>query len=210
MPGQVIVVGVTGSFGTGKSTVAGYFKKLGAVVFDADKIAHGSMAPGTAVYKKILRRFGGCILDENDQINRRTLAAVVFGDRKALQKLNSIIHPYVIRKIKSAVARIKKGRPGATVVLDIPLLIEAGMLELVDKLIVVKTDRATQIQRCRRGHGLSRDEILARARAQLPLSEKIRSSDFVIDNSGKKSQTKGEVRKIWQEIQRQTMRKKRI
>lgn len=205
-----MVIGVTGSFGTGKTTVAGMFKKLGAVVFDADKIAHEAFLPKSETYKKTLKVFGRRILRPNGEIDRRQLGKVVFTDRARLKKLCGIVHPYVIRKIGQGVESVKKRNSGATIVLDIPLLIEAGLLSLIDKLIVVKTDKITQITRCQKRSGLNKKEILARARAQMPIHKKIRFSDFVIDNTGTKQKTKREVRKVWEEIQQQAVRKKRI
>lgn len=204
------VIGVTGSFGTGKTTVAGMFKKLGAVVFDADKIAHEAFLPGSETYKKTLKIFGRGILRSDGEIDRRQLGRIVFTDKSRLERLCGIVHPYVIRKIRRGINGVRRGNSAATVVLDIPLLIEAGLLSLIDKLIVVKTDQRTQIKRCQQRSGLNRKAILARTRAQMPLRGKIRFSDFIIDNTGTKQKTKREVRKVWEEIQQQAVRKKRI
>jgi len=213
----VITIGITGSFGTGKTTVAEYFKALGAKVLDADKIAHetllkkvtGHKSPVTC-YKKIVKIFGKKILKKNKEIDRKKLGKIVFRDRTLLKKLNSIIHPYVIKKIKKGIEEIKMENSKAMIVLDIPLLVETGLLGLVDKLVVVNASRNAQIDRCRKKTGLARTEILARITAQAPLKRKVRISDFVIDNNGTEKQTKREVEKVWERMQPQTARKKRI
>ncbi|MDD5449953.1 MAG: dephospho-CoA kinase [Candidatus Omnitrophica bacterium] len=203
------IIGVTGSFGTGKTTVSCMFKRLGAVVFDADRFAHEALLE-RGIRNKLVWQFGRRILKADGGIDRRKLGKVVFTDNVALKKLCAAVHPYVIKKIKKGIQRLKRANKKATIVLDVPLLIETGMTKLVDKLIVVKTDKRTEIKRCVQATALSRKEILARIRAQMPIGEKIRKSDFVIDNSGTKQKTKREVKKVWQEIQLQAVRKKRI
>lgn len=195
------VIGVTGSFGMGKTTVAGFFKDLGAVVLDADEIAHKALLPKSAACKKILKIFGNAILNKHKEIDRESLGKLVFKDESLLRKLCRIIHPVVIKDIKIQIKRIKEKTSDAVVVLDVPLLIEADLINLVDKLIVVKTNKKIQISRCRKKTGLDEKEILARIKAQMPLREKIRFSDFIIDNNRTKSQTKREVKKIWEKIQ---------
>ncbi len=207
MRGGCLIVGVTGSFGTGKSTVAGFFKKQGARVFDADKIAHEALS---VRYKKIVKIFGKGILKKDKEIDRKKLAKVVFGNRELLTTLNSIVHPYVIKRIKEGVKKIRRLKTKTVVVLDVPLLIEAGLQGLVDKVIVVKAGSRQQVERCRKSYGLCRNEALARIHSQMPIRKKIRFADFVIDNSKSKERTKGEVRKIWERIRPQTIREKRI
>lgn len=204
-----MIIGLTGSFGTGKTTVAEFFKECGAIVLDADKVAHKALRKNTDTYKKILKVFGKDILTKNNKINRKLLGRIVFADKLLLKKLCSIVHPYVIKKIKAMIKGVKGTRPDAVIVLDIPLLVEAGLLRLIDRLVVVKTDKGIQVKRCRKKTGLNRKQILARIGAQMPIKEKIRFSDFVIDNNGTEKQTKREVRRIWEEIQQQTIQRKR-
>ncbi len=198
----MIIIGVTGGFGTGKTTVARMFETLGATVFDADKIAHGALLPRTAVYKRVVEIFGREILNRDKTINRKRLGGFVFKNPKMLKRLCAVIHPYVIKEIKSGIRRIKKAPGGAVVIVDAPLLVEAGLLDMVDRLVVVRTGRAAQIERCRSKAGLKPGEILARINAQLPITQKIRFSDFVIDNNGTIKQTKGKVKKVWEQIRR--------
>jgi len=195
------IIGLTGSLGTGKSTVAKQFKALGAIVLDADKIAHEVMRPGKEAYRKIVKTFGRKIVKSDKSINRSQLGEIVFGKRGYLKKLGKIVHPKIIQIMNGRLKSLSRKGSNRVVVLDAPLLIEAGLTGLVDYLVVVKTDRKTQIKRCIKKTGLSRKEIQSRIKAQMPMGEKIRLSDFRIDNSGTKNETKREVRKIWQKVQ---------
>lgn len=191
-----IVLGLTGSFGSGKTTVADFFKRLGASVIDTDKLAHVVIRPGEPAYKKIIKVFGNGILKKNKAIDRSSLAKIVFKHKKLLLKLNRIIHPEVIRLIRGRVEASKK----RVIILDAPLLIEAGLTKQVDKLIVVKTIKQEQVKRVKKRDSLNRDEILKRINAQMPLSDKVRRADFVIDNSGTIKNTEREVLKIWRSL----------
>jgi dephospho-CoA kinase len=199
MPGQKdkkIILGLSGAFGSGKSTVAGMFRSLGIEVIDADKIAHSLIRPGTRVYKKVISAFGRGILKKSGKIERGKLGKIVFADKKALIRLNSIIHPQVIKimgqRIKIARAKI--------IVLDAPLLIEAGLKDAVDKLIIVRISRQMQIKRIRAKMHLSRSQILKRIRCQLPLGAKLRLADFIIDNNGRLDETRRQVERVWREL----------
>ena len=196
----MIVIGLTGSFGTGKSTVARMFKELGARVLDADTIAHNLIRPGRDSWRKIVRWFGPDILNRNQTINRDKLAKIVFRKRQDLRKLEEIIHPLVVREIAGRLGKIENSRKDEIVVIDAPLLIEVGLAKKVDTLIVVKLNRIEQIARSLKQKGISRAQILKRIRSQLPLSKKIAIADYVIDNNGRKNDTRRQVKKIWEEI----------
>lgn len=198
-----VVVGITGSFGTGKTTVAGCFRKLGLVVLDADNIAHGTYKKGSPSYKKIIKTFGRGILDKAGNIDRTKLADMVFSHKALLDKLCGIVHPAAIREIKRHL-RKTKDMPG--IVVDAPLLIEAGLHNIVDYLVVVKTSRAMQIKRAMKRSGLSTEEILKRINCQMPLSKKINMADYVIDNEGSKINTCKAVKTGWEKIKRDQMR----
>ena len=187
-----VVIGLTGSFGSGKSTVAGIFKKSGACVIDADSLAHECLRPGSAAYKKIISIFGKGVLCVNKTIDRRRLGEVVFDDHRRLLKLNSIIHPEVIREIRRRVRAAKSG----LVVLDAPLLIEAGLQRQVDKVVVVTANQINQVKRLQRRCSLDRAGILKRINSQIKLKKKISIADFVIDNDGSLAQTKKQVDEI--------------
>jgi dephospho-CoA kinase len=192
------VVGITGSFGTGKTTVAKLFKQLGAKIIDADSIAHGLIKVNTPTYKSLIRSFGKGILKDNSRdIERKKLAKIVFANKKLLNKLNRILHPAIIKKIKDKVKLINKRNKPKVVIIDAPLLIEAGLLRLVDKLIVVAASRGVQVLRLKKRAGISKKEIEARINSQIPMREKIKSADFVIDNNGSLTYTKKQVREVW-------------
>ncbi len=192
-----IVLGLTGSFGSGKTTVAGILKSYGAKIIDADRIAHTIIKPGSASYKKIIRIFGSAILNKDKSINRHNLGQIVFNNRALLVKLNSIVHPEVIRIIKDELRRAREG----IVVIDAPLLIESGLNKLTHKLIVVKINRLKQLKRLQKKLGLNKRDIQLRINCQLPLEDKVRMADFVIDNNKTISETKKQVaqirRKLW-------------
>lgn len=171
-----MIVGLTGSFGTGKTTVARMFKKLGAEVIDADKIVHKFI----------------------DASTRKKLAKIVFKRKAYLELLCKIIHPLVIKRIKKEIKQLKPKKN--IVIIDAPLLIESGLHRIVDILIVVKAKKATQIQRAMRHMGLRKDEISKRIRFQMPLREKINLADFVIDNDGTIDETRRQVMDIWKKL----------
>jgi len=187
-----IVLGITGGFGSGKTTVARIFKSFGAKLIDADKIAHRVLNRGGKAYKKIINTFGRDILKKNRQIERQKLAKIVFNNKNLLKRLNGIIHPEVIRIIKN---EIKVSR-AKVIVLDAPLLLEAGLERMVDKLIVVKITKGRQIKRIKNKTSLSKADILKRIASQIPLRAKMRLADFVIDNSGTVEKTKEQVGQI--------------
>lgn len=187
-----LIIGITGSFGTGKSTVAGYFKSFGAELIDADKIAHKLLKSDKVVFKKLVLLFGKGILDKNNLINRFRLAKIVFDDNKLLGSLNRILHPKIVKIIKKEI----QGSAKKTIILDAPLLFEAKLTSLVDKVIVVRTNKQTQIERLLLKAALTKKDILKRISAQIPLSEKARLADFVIDNNGPLTQTKKQVERL--------------
>ena len=192
-----VIIGLTGSFGSGKSTVSRIFASYGAKIIDADKIAHSYLKPGGRVYQKIVSAFGPSIIGKNKAIDRCALGKIVFSDEKQLKKLNNIIHPEVRRAIQLKLAGIKKG----VVILDAPLLLEAGLKNAVSKLIVVEIDKDTQLERLLKKTSLSRRDILKRIKFQIPQNVKLRSANFIIDNSGTLKETKKQVlairRKLW-------------
>ena len=165
------IIGITGSFGTGKTTVASMFKDLGAKVIDADKIVHSLI----------------------DKKMRGKLAKIVFQRKEYLNRLCKVIHPFVVDKIR----RLCKKYKNKLIVIDAPLLIEVGLHKEVDFVIVVKAKKDIQIKRAMKKTKLSRKEVLARINCQIPLREKISLADFVIDNSSTLSKTKNQVRKIF-------------
>ena len=190
-----MVIGITGNFGAGKTTVAHMFRRLGIQVIDADKIAHTILKPYTPTYRQIISCFGRRIL-VGIYISRRKLAREAFSDQRKLKRLNKITHPVILRMIQE---RIKKIANREILAIDAALLIESGLLSWVDRLIVVKCKSKIQIQRLKK-NGLTADEIKRRLRFQSPQSKKVDFADYVIDNSGSRRQTEKQVRDIWNKI----------
>ncbi len=191
-PEQVLIVGVTGSFGSGKTTVAKFFGACGMRVIDADAIAHACLGTGSSAYRRIAALFGRGILGPDKTINRRLLAEAAFGNRGLVRKLNAIVHPQVIRAIRQNVADMR----GGWVVIDAPLLIESGLHKLCDYVIVVRSKREIQIRRMTRKFSLSRRQVVQRLSAQLSLRAKRGFADFIIDNSATKIKTKRQVQQV--------------
>jgi dephospho-CoA kinase len=187
-----IILGLTGSFGSGKTTVARIFESFGAKLIDADKIAHRVISPGSKAYKRIVATFGRGILKKNRAVDRKRLGRIVFSNKNLLKRLNNIIHPEVIRIIKKKI-KVSNAR---VIVLDAPLLLEAGLKKIVDKLIVVKITKDQQIRRVQNKMRLSKTEILERIRFQIPLKVKARLADFVIDNSSTVEKTRKQLEQI--------------
>lgn len=187
-----LIIGLTGSIGTGKSTVAKIFANYGAKVIDADKIAHDLLRPGSVLSRRVIRAFGREITDGKEGIDRRKLGYLVFSNKSKLKKLNSITHPSIIRAIKSRIKSFKSG----IIILDAPLLVEAGLKKIVGKIIVVKASRKKQLLRAAKAHHLSKKDALMRVKMQMPLQAKVRIADFLIDNDGTLIQTRKQVAEL--------------
>ncbi len=183
----MIVVGLTGGIASGKSTVAEFLREAGARIVDADRIARAVVTPGKPAHSEIVAAFGRAILSPDGQIDRKRLGAIIFSDPVQQAALNAIVHPRVIEGIGAVVDRIAAESPEAVVVLDVPLLYEAGMDRDLSDVIVVYVPEALQVQRLMARDGLSAAEAMVRIRSQLPLAEKRRRATIVIDNSGSKT-----------------------
>ena len=191
------IVGVTGSFSSGKTTVTELLKAADILVIDADKIARRLTKPGEACYRRIVSSFGKGILTKDGSIDRRKLAEKAFINKLTVDKLNRAVHPEVIKSIKEKIRTCAKQK----IILDAPLLIEAGLHNAVDRLVVVDIGETEQLKRAKSRSGLNHYQILKRAKRQIPLSCKVRMADFVIDNNGSIKKTKFQVdkirRKLW-------------
>ncbi len=198
--GRMVVLGVTGGVGTGKSTVAGMFRRLGAVVLDADVLAHEAMVPKRLAWRRVVQAFGEGVLNEDQTVNRRRLAAMVFADEERRRQLERILHPPVLRTMKERVHRLRRQRRVRVVVLDVPLLLEAGAENLVDAVVVVTAEAAVQRQRLQQKCGWSEAEIAVRIKAQWDLSAKAALADYVIDNSDGVDATRRQVEQLWKHL----------
>ncbi|MGG6433641.1 dephospho-CoA kinase [Anoxybacillus sp. D401a] len=185
----MLTIGLTGGIASGKSTVATMFRDLHIPVIDADEIAHRVTAINGEAYKPIVEAFGRDILDANGAIDRRKLGAIVFDDEQKRKQLNAIVHPLVRKHMIQQKEQYAKQKEKA-VVLDIPLLFESKLEHLVDRILVVYVDEQTQLHRLCERNGFSVEEAWARMKAQMPLEEKRKKADAVIDNNGTIEETK--------------------
>lgn len=192
----MIIVGLTGSVGTGKSTVAGFFKELGAYIIDWDELAREAVRPRLRAWKEIVEYFGKDFLNEDLTINRQKLAEVVFSDKEKVTKLNQIVHPEVVKEDERITNEIKSLDANALIIKDIPLLFELTRPIYVDKIAVVSASERTQLRRLEE-KGMSREDAKNRIKSQLPLEEKIKAADFVINNDGTLEETKRQVEEIY-------------
>ena len=181
---------------TGKTTVAKLFSSLlGVEIIDADEIAHGLLAPGEKVWHKVVQSFGKDILRNDSHIERKKLGENVFSNTSNRKKLENIIHPPVKKIIKEKLKQFKKNGK-KWVVMDIPLLFEAKMERMMDKIIVVIRNENAQLDTLQKEKGLSLKEARERIESQLPLSEKVKRAHFVIDNNGTLPDTEKRVKEI--------------
>ncbi|MBU3934231.1 MAG: dephospho-CoA kinase [Candidatus Omnitrophica bacterium] len=195
-----LVLGITGSYCCGKTTVAGMFARLGASCINVDAIYRRFIKPRGLLYERIVSAFGRDVLGNNKQIDRKKLAKIVFGENEALKRLCRITHPAIIKRMNAELSRLKRVKRCAVIIIDAPLLIEAGLLDLVDKSIAVKAGERNQIARCKRQRGASGAEVIKRIRSQAPQAEKIKLADYVINNNGTLKQTREQVKDIWRKV----------
>ncbi|AQX53525.1 dephospho-CoA kinase [Priestia flexa] len=192
---MTIVVGLTGGIASGKSTVSAIFREMNIPVIDADQIAKEVVQNGRVAYSKIVEAFGKEILQEDLEINRAALGQIIFHNEQERQKLNSIVHP----EVRSEMLKQKEqliAEQYQLVVLDIPLLFESKLTYLVDQVIVVHVNELVQLERLQKRNNLSKEDALARIKSQLPLTEKAKMADFIIDNNGSIDETKEQVIKL--------------
>lgn len=193
------LIGLTGGIATGKSTVAAMLAARGAVVVDADAIAHEVLLPGAPAYEDVVRRFGGGVLDEGGAVDRAALGAIVFADTELRDQLERITHPRINALLQERVVEaLQSSAP--LVVADIPLLFERGGEGAFEGTLLVYARPATQLLRLRERDGL--DDVSAQRRlvAQLPIDEKRARATWVIDNEGSRESTAGEVHDWWREV----------
>lgn len=191
-----MIIGITGSFGSGKTTVANIFKKYGYEVINADEIYHYIYDGDEKLKKEIMQEFG--------TLDRAKIKKIVFNDINLLQKLNKITHSIIIKEIKNKIREIKQNNAkkirnknnSIKIILDVPLLIEAKMQNMVDRIIVVKCKEKVQIERLLKKGRHSKEEIENIIKSQMPLEEKIKYADFVVDNSGTMEKIEVQVKSI--------------
>lgn len=176
------IIGLTGGIASGKSTVTRTLLDLGAIIIDSDELAHNIMKPYKPAWKDIVKIFGTEILNPDETINRDRLGQIVFNDPDKLRELNQITHWRIAERYKEDLRLLRKEKPEAVVVMEIPLLYETHAERICDEVWVVWVDRETQMERLMKRDGISREDALKRIEAQMDLDEKARLADVVIDN----------------------------
>jgi dephospho-CoA kinase len=190
-----LIIGLTGGIASGKSTVSNMLKEMNITVIDADVEARLAVIKGEPAYKKIIAEFGDGILLENGEIDRQKLGAIIFHQADKRKRLNEITHPEVRRRMLEQVETAKRNNE-EVVVLDIPLLFESKLTAMVEKTILVYVDSDIQLQRLVARNKLSIADAQARINSQMPLSEKIKLADGVIQNNGSLDETKQQLLQI--------------
>lgn len=192
---MALIIGLTGSIGTGKSTIANKFRDLDIPVVDADLIAREVVEPGKDAYQDIVATFGKEILQNDKTLDRKALGNIVFNNEAKRKQLNAIIHPAIRKEmVRQRDEWVRNGKE--CVVLDIPLLYESGLTHYVDKVIVVYVDPEIQLQRIMDRDQSTEEEAKSRINSQIPVSEKAKKADAVIDNNRSKQESYRQLKAI--------------
>jgi len=198
----MLKVGLTGGLGCGKSFVGDALESYGCRLIRADDLGHKVLAADGEAYHEVVKEFGSGILGSDGEIDRRILASRVFDHPERLARLNAIVHPSVIRREEQLLAEFAAREPHGIAVVEAAILIETGSFRRYDKLIVVSCTEAQQLERASRRPGASLEDVRARLSRQLPLDEKIKFADFVIDTSGDKDDTLRQTRAVYESLRR--------
>lgn len=192
----MLVVGLTGSIGTGKSEAARQLEALGASIISADEVGHEAYTPNTEAWEQVVAAFGDVILQEDGEIDRRKLGALVFSDAGQLAKLNQIMHPRMARMVADKIEVLRSQGVGVVVV-EAALLFEAGWDSLVEEVWVTDSPDQIVIERLNKRNGLSEEEARKRISSQMDRTERLEKADFVIDNSGDMAGLESAIKELW-------------
>ena len=192
---MILIIGITGSIACGKSLVSNYSQEKGYTIIDADKIGHMALE-NDEVKKQLVNKFGKSILKDNE-VNRVTLGKLVFENNENLKELNNIIHPQIRKNISEQIQVHKNEK---LVFVDVPLLFEAKFDDLVEKIIVISLDEKIQLERLMNRNSLSKEEALQRIKSQIPVREKEKLGDYVVDNSFTQENTYNQVDRILEKL----------
>jgi dephospho-CoA kinase len=192
--------GLTGGVASGKSTVARLFEEFGGRIIDADRLTHELSRAPLPAYKEIVSRFGTEILDSYGEIDRKRLGPIVFSDAEKLHQLSAILHPRIIERIEELAACHRILAPGAVILVDAALMYEAGIEKRFAKMLVAWCRPEQQLERLMAKAGLPREEAERRIAAQMPVEEKRRRADYVIDCSGSLEDTRQQVESLFAQL----------
>lgn len=200
--GRPLRIGLTGGVASGKSTVAEAFRARGAAIVDADVIARDVVRPGGPAYQGVVDAFGSAVVGPGGALDRKALAARVFGNEADRRRLNALTHPHIRRRIADEAARLTAAAEVPVIVFDIPLLLDTtdGRDLDLDGIVVVYADEAARLRRLTGRDGISPEEARGRLAAQVPLEDKVKRADWVIDNSGTPAETQEQVERLWQTL----------
>jgi dephospho-CoA kinase len=196
----MLLVGLTGGLASGKSHVGHQLADLGCFLVKADELGHAVLLPGAEAYQATVNEFGPGILDADGAINRRRLAAEVFDRPERLAALNGFVHPAVRSRTRALLDGFAHHEPDGIAVVEAAILIETGTYRNYDRLIVVTCTEEQQIARAMDRDGITREEALARLRRQLPLKDKVKYADFVIDTSGSRESTAAQTLAVYEAL----------
>jgi len=196
----MLLVGLTGNIGSGKSTVDQLLSERGATIIDADVLSRRAVEIGTPAYKSIVERWGTSILGPDGMLDRSALRRIVFSDPAELEQLNSLVHPEVER-MRAELVEAARLRGDKLVVCDVPLLFERKMTDLFDRIVLVDAPRPVRLERLVRERGLRETEAMDMIVAQMPAELKRARADFVIDNIGTLTQLDARVAEVWNALE---------
>ena len=199
-PRPFLLVGLTGGIATGKSTVATLLRDLGAEIIDADVLAREVVEPGEPALDEIVTEFGRSVLESTGRLDRKALGAIVFAEPERRRKLEAITHPRIRERFQRGLDALAARDFRGLVFFDAAVMIESGNYRNMDRLVVVVADEPTQITRLMARDGIARDEALRKIRSQMPLAEKAKLADYVIDTSGEPAATAARVRAVQQAL----------
>ncbi len=189
-------VGLTGGIATGKTTVGQMFADLGCHVIDSDQITHRLFEPGQEVHSAVVQAFGPAIVAADGSIDRKILGGIVFKDPDARAMLNSLVHPAIIRRQQEFLSEVARKDPRGIGIVSAALMVEIGTYKNYDKVVVVSCPPDEQRKRLKIRTGLPDDQVEARIRSQMPMEEKVKYADYVIDTSGDLANTRRQVEEV--------------
>jgi dephospho-CoA kinase len=197
-----VIVGVTGGIASGKSTVSQLLAEKGAILINVDEIGHRLLKRGSPVITELIESFGAGILDESGSISRQKLGAIIFNDTSARERLNGVMHPLIIQQSRAEARRLVTATPSCVVLIEAPLLIEGGAQDTVDIIVVVTVSPEIQLRRlldrsAAQNRLLSQAEAQARIDSHIPVSEKIKYADIVIENNSTIDALRRTVNELW-------------
>jgi dephospho-CoA kinase len=198
----MLKIGLTGGLACGKSFVGEALASFGCFVIQADELGHEVLAPGGEAHDAVVSEFGQEILATGGEIDRRALAARVFGSPDRLARLNSLVHPPVVRREEELIGAFRALNPHGIAVVEAAILIETGSHQRFDRIILVTCREEQQVERAMRRAGAVEADVRARINRQMPLEEKRKFADFVIDTSGEKADTLRQTRDVYEALRR--------